>query len=75
MEFVIAFWESCLSDDGMIFDTIENGSTDNFLKNCNALQEALNWIRSLDQDSEEGTHHLRGEEMYGMIQSYETKGC
>ncbi len=73
MEFVIAFWESCLSDDGMIFDTIENGSTENFLKSCSALQEALNWIRSLDQDPEEGTHHLRGEDMYGMIQSYETK--
>ncbi len=57
----------------MIFDTIENGSTENFLKDSSALKEALNWIRSLGQDPEEGTHYLRGEEMYGMIQSYETK--
>jgi YhcH/YjgK/YiaL family protein len=73
MEFVIAFLESFLSDDGMIFDTIEDGSTDNFLKNCSVLQEALGWIRNLGQDPEEGTHYLRGDDMYGMIQSYETK--
>ena len=70
---MIALSGPCSLDEEMIFDTLENGSSDSFLKKCSVLQEAFNWIRNLSADPDLGTHHLRGDEMYAMIQSYETK--